>query len=146
VKLVVVGIVLAVGFAPPVWADDSAALRALAEEGDAAAQFALGTMYRDGRGMDQDYAEALRWWQSAAEQGLVDAQYALGNIYAGGSGVAKDPIMAYMWYGIAALQTGSEWLHEIAASNRDALAARMSPADIAKAQERVTEWQAKHGR
>lgn len=143
---IIIGLALVLGLVPLAWADTATAVRTLAEQGDAKAQFALGTMYRDGRGVAQDYAEALRWWRKAAELGVVDAQYALGNMYAGGSGIAQDAILAYMWYGIAALQTGDEWLHAIAASNRDALATRMTPADIFKAQRLVTEWRAKHGK
>jgi TPR repeat protein len=75
----------------------------------------------------------------------VDAQYALGNIYGGGTGVARDNILAYMWYDIAA-QTGEEWLSAIAGTNRDVLAARMTPAEISKAQQQVAEWMVKHGK
>jgi len=45
------------------------ALRARAEQGDAPAQFALGVMYAEGRGVPQDDAEAVRWYGLAAEQG-----------------------------------------------------------------------------
>ncbi len=132
--------------APLAWADNAAAVHALAADGDADAQFVLGTMYRDGQGVAQDYAEALRWWRKAAELGVVDAQFALGNMYAGGSGIAQDNILAHMWYDIATAQTGDEWLRQIAGSNRDVLAARMTPADISKAQRLVAEWMAKHGK
>ena len=37
------------------------ALRVLAEQGDAEAQFLLGVRYRDGTGVPQDDAEAVRW-------------------------------------------------------------------------------------
>ncbi|MES9978807.1 MAG: hypothetical protein ABW107_08660, partial [Candidatus Thiodiazotropha sp. 6PLUC5] len=33
----------------------------LAEQGDAEAQFALGGLYRGGRGVKKDYAQALQW-------------------------------------------------------------------------------------
>jgi TPR repeat protein len=62
-----------VGLAPLAWADDATAIRSLAEQGDAKAQFALGTMYHYGQGVAQDHAEALRWWREAAEQGVIDA-------------------------------------------------------------------------
>ena len=45
------------------------ALRARAEQGDAPAQFALGVMCAEGRGVPQDDAEAVRWYGLAAEQG-----------------------------------------------------------------------------
>ncbi len=104
---IIIIIALVLGLAAPAWVDNAAAVRTLAEQGDAKAQFALGTMYRDGRGVARDYAEALRWWRKAAELGVVDAQYALGNIYSGGSGIARDSILARMWYSVAAGQTGT---------------------------------------
>ena len=36
----------------------------LAEQGDADAQFNLGTMYYGGEGVPQDYAEAIKLWNS----------------------------------------------------------------------------------
>jgi uncharacterized protein len=42
--------------------------------GFAKAQFALASMYYDGKGVPQDYAEAARWYRKAAEQGDALAQ------------------------------------------------------------------------
>lgn len=144
-RLIVLSLVLVIGLASPAWADAAAAIQEMAEQGDAAAQYALGTMYRDGQGVDQDYDETLRWWQKAAQGGVVDAQFALGNFYAGGTGIAEDNVQAYMWYSIAAEQAGDDWLHTIAASNRDALVPRMTQAEVAKAQQLAAEWRAEHG-
>ena len=145
-KHILVALALVVALAPPARADSVTAVRTLAEQGDAEAQFALGTMYRDGQGVRRDYDEALRWWRKAAEQGVVEAQYALGNIYSGGTGIARDNVLAYMWYSIATAQTADEWLRAIAGTNRDVLAARMTPADVSKAQRLAAEWLAKHGK
>lgn len=51
-----------------------------AEAGDANAQYALGSMYANGKGVPQDDAEAMKWWRLAAEAGDVDAQLFLGII------------------------------------------------------------------
>lgn len=40
-----------------------------AEQGYAPAQAALGMMYANGKGVQQDYAEAAKWWTKAAESG-----------------------------------------------------------------------------
>lgn len=40
-----------------------------AKQGDAEAQNELGFAYETGDGVNQDYAEALKWYQTAAEQG-----------------------------------------------------------------------------
>ncbi len=50
----------------------------LAAQGDAHAQFNLGVMYDKGRGVSQDYAEAVKWYRKAAEQGHASAQHNLG--------------------------------------------------------------------
>ena len=51
--------------------------RPLAKQGHAAAQYMLGVMYYEGRGVLQDYKMAVKWYKLAAEQGDADAQYNL---------------------------------------------------------------------
>lgn len=48
-----------------------------AEMGNSKAQIALGYCYEDGQGVEEDYAEAVRWYRKAAEQGHEDAESAL---------------------------------------------------------------------
>src|SRR3954465_9677755 len=55
--------------------------REAAEQGDAAAQFALGGQYATGDGVPQDMAQAVEWWRRAAEQGHVLAQLNLATAY-----------------------------------------------------------------
>jgi TPR repeat protein len=50
----------------------------LADQGNARAQFNLGLMYDEGRGVAQNKAEALKWYGLAANQGHAIAQYNLG--------------------------------------------------------------------
>ena len=59
-------------------------VRALAEQGDAAAQYTLGYAYASGQDTPQDYTEALRWWRLAAAQDHAFAQYSLGALYDNG--------------------------------------------------------------
>jgi len=80
------------------------AIRSAAEQGDAKAQFTLGEMYDQGRGVEQDYAEAAKWYQKSAKQGNADAQYSLGWMYAVGRGVTRDDAEAVKWYRQAAEQ------------------------------------------
>ena len=49
----------------------------LAKQGDADAQFNLGTMYEYGRGVPKNYKTAVKWYRLAAEQGNV---YAHNNL------------------------------------------------------------------
>src|SRR5262245_38383597 len=45
----------------------------LAEQGNAVAQFRLGLMYAEGRGVSQNDAEALKWYGWAASLGYAPA-------------------------------------------------------------------------
>jgi uncharacterized protein len=45
-----------------------------ADHGDASAQYNLGVMYRDGRGVPRDCAQAVAWFRKAAVQGLAVAR------------------------------------------------------------------------
>ena len=50
------------------------AFKVAAEKGDAIAQFNLGLSYYHGKGVLQDYAQAVYWYRKAAEQGHPDAK------------------------------------------------------------------------
>jgi len=78
---------------------------ACAKQSDAHMQFILGNIYAEGAGVvEQDYAEALRWWLRAAEQGDAAAQSSVGFIYAEGEVVAQDDAEARRWWLKAAEQ------------------------------------------
>ncbi len=72
--------------------------RPLAEKGVSEAQYNIGFMYFKGWGVQQDYAEAARWFGRAAEQDNADAQFFLGLSYSTGRGVQQDPERAVYWY------------------------------------------------
>jgi len=76
----------------------------LAEQGDAAAQYKLGLMYHNVRGVPQDDRVAVTWYRLAANQGDAHAQYNLGVMYERGSGVPQDYKTAVTWYRLAAEQ------------------------------------------
>ena len=92
-----------------VWgAGESAAIRqnfrSLAEQGQVIAQTVLGVMYRLGRGVPRDYAEAFKWFGLAAKQGNPTAQNNLGVMYVDGEGVAQDKAQSAKWFRLAAEQ------------------------------------------
>jgi hypothetical protein len=68
-----------------------------AEQGYVPAQAAVGMMYADGKGTQQNYPEAARWWNKAAEGGHVLAASNLSMIYRGGAGVKGDPKLSEKW-------------------------------------------------
>ena len=70
-----------------------------AEQGDAKAQYNLGTMYTDGQGVKKDYVKAAEWYQKSAEQGYAEAQFNLAVAYRKGQGVTKDKAIAKQWFG-----------------------------------------------
>ena len=73
-------------------------LRPLGEQGHASAQRTLGNMYSYGRGVPQDYAEAVTWYRLAAEQDNAWAQFNLGLMYETGRGAPQDYAEAVTWY------------------------------------------------
>ena len=80
--------------------DYATALRELtpvAENGNALAQFTIGFMYTNGRGVPQDDEEAFRWYLMAAEQQHADAQFQVGLAYATGSGASRNEPEAARW-------------------------------------------------
>ncbi len=81
------------------------------------------------------YAEALAEWRGAASEGDARSMRALGRMYVAGLGVPQDYIEAHKWLNLAAARGDAE-----AASERDALAAKMTPGQIASAQDRAREW------
>ncbi len=113
----------------------------LAEGGDATAQALLGLLYRGAPGLTADAEQSARWYRAAAEQGHAHAQYNLGLAYQSGTGVAQDDVAAYMWLDVAArgIPLGPDGTNA-ASQRRDALATRMSAADLAEATRRAENW------
>ncbi len=48
--------------------------RKAADKGHLTSRFNLGIMYTKGRGVEQDYVGALKWYLKAAEQGNENAE------------------------------------------------------------------------
>jgi TPR repeat protein len=83
---------------------DFKSLKALAEKGDAKAQYSLGDKYVTGPGVEKDDKEAVKWYRKAAEQNYAPAQHNLGYVYANGEGIEEDDKEAVKWYRKAAEQ------------------------------------------
>ena len=89
-----------------------------AEQGEHSSYLPLGWLYEDGRGVPQSYAQAFKWYTRLAELGATDSQYNLAQMHLLGRGTPQDFIKAHAWYN---------------------LAARMTPDQVARAQELATE-------
>ena len=114
--------------------------RAAAEHGNAAAQNQLGVLFNRGRGVPQDYIEAVRWWHLSADRGNAIAQCNLGIMYSYGQGVKQDEVLAHMWFNLAAARGSRE-----ARKRRDNIATwRMSHKQVLDAQLLAAEFEAEH--
>ncbi len=109
--------------------------RPLAEQGDADAQWFLGSMYYQGKGVPQDDQEAVRWYRQAADQGDAYAQNTLAYMYEHGRGVPRNYVRAYMWASLAAAQG-----IEDSAKGLEILEKKMTSDRLAEAQRLAREW------
>ena len=93
-------------------------LEQLAEDGDAYAQYIIGTAYRDGGLLIPDTVKAKKLLERAAEQDLDAAQYALGKLYLSDDTDVHDPAKGIYWLkrsadngnDFAAYRLGKEYL------------------------------------
>ena len=79
--------------------------------------------------------EALTQWRAGAAAGERRAMLALGRLYVQGLGVIQDYVEGHMWLNLAASRGEIAALHE-----RDVLTGKMTPQQIATAQERAAAW------
>ena len=115
--------------------------RAGAALGNKLAQVGLGYMLMEGVGLPVDYKAAAEWFEKAAAQGDASAMMALGTLCEEGRGVAKDLVQAWVWYSRASVDDGEydDALFARAETSRDAIAQRLSPAELAEAKRRAAE-------
>ena len=112
--------------------------RKAAAQGQIDAQVTLGQIYANGDLATEDVNEAMKWFRKAAEHGNADAQYELGKMYAERLGVKRDDVQALKRLKLASL---SRDLPAIA--DRDALAAKLRPSQVAEAERLAREWKPK---
>jgi len=77
---------------------ETPAVQAAAQSGDADAQFGLAGRYFRGDGVEKSLVEGLRWFEAAATNGNTEAAYNLGTIYEYGLGPVADRARAIEWY------------------------------------------------
>jgi TPR repeat protein len=89
--------------------DEAQATREEAEGGCAVAMYNLGDWYLDGsRGLRQDGAEAIRWFQRSADAGDADGLSLLGHCLCNGMGVAQNERLG-LTYLTSGAERGSEY-------------------------------------
>jgi TPR repeat protein len=109
-----------------------------AVQGDAAAQYVLGELFREGNGVGTDYAKAADWFLASAKQGYVPAQVALGDIDMD-YGDFDD---AYFWLSVGTATAEADSRKDIQSlrTKKDEAAAHLSAGGLAFQQERVRQW------
>ena len=112
------------------------AWEACAEAGSARAQYGMGILNMEGRGVPRDAAAAVRWFRLAAVQGLADAQLELGVLRAmGADGVEQDVVQAFVWFELA-VRNGDEE----AVRRRDLVGSVLTDEERAEAERRLEVW------
>ena len=111
----------------------------LALRGNARAQAFLGFMYENGYGAPQAYIAAADLYCRAAAKGNPFGQVMLGLMYDKGHGVPQDFVLAYKWLNLAASRAPF-WKRDYYLRLRNAVALKMSPAQIAEGQRLALLW------
>jgi TPR repeat protein len=75
---------------------------AAAERGHADAMASLGQMYDEGRGVPQNFAEAMRWYRAGTERQSPTAATFLARMYLDGRGTPSDPKQALLLFQVGA--------------------------------------------
>jgi TPR repeat protein len=122
--------------------DETAAMawfRKAADQGHAGGQFSLASLYY----ARKEYGPAASWYRRTAEQGNSLAQIRLARMYAEGPGLARDDVQAYRWFAVAAMRGADSYARTNAVKGRDAVAMKMTPAQVAEAERLVREWKPK---
>ena len=73
-------------------------LIAKAAKGDVPAQAALAIRYRDGKGVEKDWVQAMHWAHLAADHGDAQAMDFIGHAYLTGRGVQRNPAVAFGYF------------------------------------------------
>ncbi len=109
-------------------------LRIAAANGDPSAEFEVAARLAEGRGIEQDFKQAITWYQRSAARGFAPAQYRLGTLYERGLGVKADLGRAKAWYRSAAEKGNIKAMHNLAV-----LSASSVPSDYKTAAHWFTE-------
>jgi hypothetical protein len=102
---------------------------ALAEKGDAAAQYSVGHELWYGKGVRQNFTEALSWLRKSAEQGDADAMNLIGYMHFYGEGVPVSLTEAETWYRRGATAGSARALNNLGLMYMDL---QIRPKDFAK--------------
>lgn len=113
--------------------DEKSALRLLyplAEKGFPQAQFYVAVSYKSGKGLIQNYDEAVKWLRLSADQHFTLALQLLADLYRTGDLLEKNNVIAYAIYNMLAAD-GDSKIEEI---YRDKILSELKPNEIREGQ------------
>lgn len=113
------------------YTEAAAWLTRAAASGIGEAQYLLSNMYLRGNGVARDQNRAVRLAVGAARKGVPGARFNVGLLL-GNSDDVEDVIEAYKWFALLALDH-----YPAAVENRDRVARRLQPEDIAEGERRA---------
>ncbi len=129
--------------------DDAKSLefgRRAADGGDLISQFIMGVRFNNGVGVTRDIEQAAGWWGKAAERGMLRAQVMLAGLLTQRAAAAEakpeqasaDRVEAAKWLILSdsAGQSG-------AAATLVGLKEKMTPDEIAAAEDRARDWRSR---
>ena len=105
-------------------------LEPVANAGEAQAQFILGFMHQNGRGVPADAEKGAALLRQSVEQGYTYAQFSLASSYRFGIGVEQDLLDAHRWL-LLAERNGYDPARQI----RMVIEAELRPDQIARSRE-----------
>ncbi|MGX8695117.1 MAG: tetratricopeptide repeat protein [Prevotella sp.] len=90
-------------------------LRPAAEKGHKKAQYRLARCYDKGHGVEENNAEAFKWYSKSAGQGYAKAEYQVARAYLKGKGVEADEKKAksYLKKAVSGKKHGQEIMDDI---------------------------------
>ena len=91
-------------------------------------------MYDQGEGVENNYKEALKWYELAAENGNRDAPNNIGVLYMTGLGTPRDFAMAHKWFTVAGSRDAG------AKSNKKFIEKRLTPEQIEESKQFAEDW------
>jgi uncharacterized protein len=103
-----------------------------AEAGNIQAMLELGVRYQKSASLENGSQMAFAWFEKAAMAGSAAGQYNLSRFYQNGDVVPADIAQAYVW-----LTLSNEFGNPVAASEAKNLKARLTVAELEKANEKL---------
>ncbi|MDI9347397.1 MAG: tetratricopeptide repeat protein [Methylacidiphilales bacterium] len=111
----------------------------LANRGKANAEYLVGKMYEEGKGVSQNYLLAQNWYQKSAEHGLSEGMCLLGKRLALDESNRENIVLAHKWINVAISNRSPSCV----AKDLKLLEAKLTPDELAKAQKEALVFRSK---